>query len=101
MIVIAGHVLLDPEKREPAIAAAREMMAETRKEKGCVSYTFSADLEDPGRFRIFEEWESDDALKAHFASPHMARFQQAVGGLGVREMAVQRYEVAKVGPLRP
>jgi hypothetical protein len=30
----------------------------------------------------------------------MARFHKAVGGLGVREMAVQRYEVAKVGPLR-
>jgi quinol monooxygenase YgiN len=100
MIVIAGHVALDPQQREPAIAAAREMMAETRKEKGCISYTFSADLDEPGRFRIFEEWESDEALRAHFASPHMARFQKAVGGLGVREMAVQRYEVAKVGPLR-
>jgi len=101
MIVIAGHVALDPGKREAAVTAAREMMAETRKEKGCISYTFSADLDEPGRFRIFEEWESDEALRAHFASPHMARFQKAVGGLGVREMAVQRYEVAKVGPLRP
>ena len=101
MIVIAGHVALDPARREQAIAAAREVMSETRKEKGCISYTFSADLDEPGRFRIFEEWDGDEALRAHFASPHMARFQQAVGGLGVREMAVQRYEVAKVGPLRP
>jgi quinol monooxygenase YgiN len=100
MIVIAGHVALDPAKREPAIAAAREMMEETRKEQGCISYTFSADLDEPGRFRIFEEWEDDEALRAHFTSPHLARFQQAVGGLGVREMAVQRYEVSKVGPLR-
>jgi hypothetical protein len=30
----------------------------------------------------------------------MARFQKAVGGLGVREMKVQRYDVSKVGPLR-
>ena len=101
MIVIAGHVALDPAKREAAITAAREMMGETRREPGCISYTFSADLEEPGRFRIFEEWEGDEALRAHFASPHMARFQKAVGGLGVREMAVQRYDVAKVGPLRP
>jgi quinol monooxygenase YgiN len=100
MLVIAGHVALDPVQREAAVAAAREMMQETRKEPGCISYTFSADLEEPGRFRIFEEWASEDALRAHFASPHMARFQKAVGGLGVREMAVQRYEVAKVAPLR-
>ena len=100
MIVIAGHVVLDPKHREKAEAAAREMMSETRKEQGCISYTFSADLEEAGRFRIFEEWEGDEALRAHFASPHMARFQQAVGGLGVREMKVQRYEVSKVGPIR-
>lgn len=101
MIVIAGHILLDPARREPAIAAAREMMEETRKEAGCISYTFSADLHDPGRFRIFEEWQDDAALGAHFESPHMARFQQAMGGFGIREMAVQRYEVSKVGPIRP
>ena len=101
MIVIAGHFALDPSKREPAIAAAREMMSETRKEKGCISYTFSADLEEPGRFRVFEEWESEEALTAHFQAPHMARLQQAMGGLGVREMKVQRYEVTKVGPVRP
>ena len=101
MIVIAGHFVLDPSKREQAIAAAREMMSETRKEKGCISYTFSADLEEPGRFGIFEEWESEEALAAHFQAPHMARLQQAMGGLSVREMKVQRYEVAKVGPVRP
>jgi quinol monooxygenase YgiN len=100
MIVIAGQVVLDPSQREKAEAAAREMMAETRREKGCISYTFSADLERAGCFRIFEEWESDEALRAHFAAPHMARFQQAVGGLGVREMKVQHYEVSKVGPVR-
>jgi quinol monooxygenase YgiN len=100
MIVIAGYFVLDPSKREPAIAAAREMMSETRKEKGCISYTFSADLDEPGRFRIFEEWENDDALAAHFEAPHMARLQQAMGGLGVREMKVQRYDVTKVGPVR-
>jgi quinol monooxygenase YgiN len=101
MIVIAGHFVLDPAKRDAAIAAAREMQAETRKERGCISYTFTADLEQPGGFRIFEEWESEAALYAHFGAPHMAKFQQAVGGLGVREMKVQRYEVSKVGPVRP
>ena len=101
MIVIAGHFALDPAKRDQAVAAAREMMRETRKERGCISYTFSADLDEPGLFRIFEEWESAEALTLHFGAPHMAKLQQAMGGLGVREMKVQRYDVAKVGPVRP
>jgi len=101
MIVIAGRISLDPEKREAAVSAAKEIMTETHKEPGCVSYTFSADLEDPGSFLIFEEWKDDAALKEHFATPHMAAFQKAMGGFGIREMAVQRYEVSSVGPLRP
>lgn len=101
MLVIAGRVRIDPARRDEGIAAAVEMMRATRAEPGCLSYTFSADLEDPGAFRIFEEWESQEALEAHFRSPHMAAFQAAVGGLGVREMHVQRYEVSSVGPLRP
>jgi quinol monooxygenase YgiN len=101
MLVIAGHIRIDPARREDAIRAAVEMQEATRQEGGCLSYTFSADLAEPGLFRIFEEWESPEALAAHFKAPHMVRFQGAVAGLGVREMKVQRYEIASVGPLRP
>ena len=101
MLVIAGRIRLDPAKRAEAHAAAREVMRETRREPGCISYTFSADVEDEGVFHVFEEWESAEALAAHFRAPHMARFQKAVAGLGVKEAKLQRYEVASVGPLRP
>lgn len=99
MLVIAGRIVIDTANREKAIAAAVEMMQETHKEPGCISYTFSADLTEAGAFRIFEEWESQKALDAHFKAPHMAKFQGQMGGFGVKEMAVQRYEVASVGPL--
>ncbi len=99
MLVIAGTIAIDPAGRDHAVAAATTMMAETLKEEGCISYTFSADLTDPGGFRIFEEWESQEALDAHFKAPHMAAFQSEFGKIGVREMKVQRYEIASVGPL--
>jgi quinol monooxygenase YgiN len=76
------------------------MMEATRREPGCISYAFSADLAHAGRFRIFEEWESQDALDLHFASSHMAAFQGRVAGLGVKGMSIKKYEVAAVGPLR-
>lgn len=99
MLVVAGVVKIDPAKRDEAIAAAVAMMRETRKEEGCRSYVFSADLEDVGCFHLFEEWESQEALDAHFASPHMAAFQGTVAKLGVREMNVQKYAIASVDPL--
>jgi quinol monooxygenase YgiN len=100
MLVIAGSIVIDPAKRDAAILAAKEMMAATRREPGCRAYTFSLDLEDPGRVQLFEHWESQTALDAHFKTAHMARFNAAVAGLGVREAALQKYEVTTVGPFR-
>jgi quinol monooxygenase YgiN len=100
MLVIAGHIRIDPARQADAVRAAVEVQEATRREAGCISYNFSSDLAEPGVFRIFEEWESAEALGAHFRTPHMAKFQGAVAGLGVKEMKVQRYEIASVGPLR-
>ena len=99
MIVIAGQLKIDPAKRDKAITIALDMMKESNKESGCISYSFTGDLTDSARFHIFEEWESAEALKTHFETPHMARFQAAVGDLGVQEMTIQRYEVSSVGPV--
>ena len=69
------------------------------REKGCLNYVISADVGDEGLFHLFEEWESQEALDAHFKSPHMATFQKSLGSLGVKELKVLRYEVSSVGPL--
>jgi quinol monooxygenase YgiN len=100
MLVIAGTITLDPADREKAIAAAVDMMEATRKETGCVAYTFSGDFSDPAIIHLFEQWESQEALNAHFQAPHMATFQAALGGLSVKNMAVQKYEISAVGPVR-
>ena len=100
MLVIAGHIRLDPAQRERAEKAALEVMEATRKEAGCLEYNFSADLQEPGRFWLFEQWESQEALEAHFATPHLARFQKEMGSFGVTELAIQKYQISAVGPVR-
>lgn len=100
MLVIAGEIRIDPDQRERARSAASEMMEATRREPGCGAYVFSFDFDDPGLVHLFEQWDSAEALTAHFATPHMARFQEAIAGV-VRGSTLQRYEVSSVGPLRP
>ena len=99
MFVIAGTIQVDPEKREQAAGPAAEMMRETRKESGNIDYAFSLDMGDPRTIRVFEQWESQEALDLHFASPHMARFQEVLGTLGIEGMNIQRFEIESVGPL--
>ena len=103
MLLLAGTIDIDPTKMQGAEAAAKEMMAETRKEDGCVAYVFSRDLFDPGRFHLFECWASQEALDAHGASPHMAKFRGQMGGPKtpwLKGMNVDRYEVTSVAPAR-
>jgi quinol monooxygenase YgiN len=99
MVVIAGRIPVKPERREDAVRLARDVARETVKEPGCTSYRFWADLEDPGLFFVFEEWESTDALNHHFTTPHMQVFMTKIPDLVAGAPEIKRYEVASVAPL--
>ncbi|WP_419918777.1 putative quinol monooxygenase [Candidatus Poriferisocius sp.] len=97
MIVIAGTANLPPENTEAFMAAAGEMATASRAEGGNLDYCFS--VQEPGRIRIFECWESEEALAEHFKAPHMASFGATIGDLGLTGMDLQKYQVSSVGPL--
>ena len=96
MIVIAGSVQVKPERRADAVRAAVRMAEATRAEAGCLTYRFSTDLVDPNRVYIFEEWENEEALGRHFASPHMAEFQGALPQVLAGGVEIRRYTVSAV-----
>jgi quinol monooxygenase YgiN len=92
--VISGTIVIDPAH----VARARDLVAPlvvaTRAEPGCIAYGFYADLDDPGTFHIYEEWESAEANAAHSASAHLAEFMAGVAELDVRRVRLDRYQVA-------
>ena len=100
MLVIGGTISFDPANTEAAKAAAAAMMAATQQEAGCVHYAFSIDVADPSVMHVFEQWESEDALSAHFEAPHMVDFQAAIGGLGISGTDILKYQVSSSGPVR-
>jgi quinol monooxygenase YgiN len=75
------------------------MAARSTAEPGCAAYEISELLSDPHTFRIFEQWDSADALAAHFKTPHFAAFSQVLPKFLAASPVILRYEVAKVGPL--
>ena len=91
--MVAGYMMVKPEARAQAVQAAIDMVAETKKEQGCIAYDFYADLNDPNRFHVFEEWESDAALEAHFQTTHMKVFQGVLPAVLAGDGAVSRYVV--------
>jgi len=78
MIVVIGRVITDADRREALIAVGQTVAAASRAEAGCMSYRLYEDTELENEFVFVEEWESDEALKAHFATAHIAEFLRAI-----------------------
>ncbi|SRR6056297_2349149 len=98
MIVVNGIVRTTREDIAALTHAISTMEAASRSEQGCLDYTFSIELNDPEVIRITEKWTSLEALKAHFAAPHMADFQATMGAHPPVAMDVSFYEVEEIHP---
>lgn len=94
MIIVSGTFEVDPAQRDQALSVARRMAEASSAEPGCIAYGFWCEPEDPTTFRVFEEWESADALDSHFAEPHVAEFLAALPALNVTNTDISRYEVS-------
>lgn len=94
MLVVAGKIPVQADKVEEAKAAATIMAQATQQEEGCLEYHFYSNVEDPTTFLVFERWESDEALAAHFKTPHMAEFRQKLPDLVAGAGEIYKYYVS-------
>ena len=64
MIVVSGHLTVDPAERASYLDGCREVVALGRAAPGCLDFAISPDLLDAGRVNVYERWESQDAVEA-------------------------------------
>jgi quinol monooxygenase YgiN len=93
-ILIAGTVRVPPESLERFRPHMERMLAASRAEDGCVTYSYAIDVADPGLVRVFEAWRDQAAIDAHFQAPHMAEWRAAWPQFGVSDRNLSLYEVA-------
>lgn len=58
---------------EDYLTIAREVISETRKEKGCITYAIHEDINDPTIITMLEEWVDEEALNQHNKSEHVLK----------------------------
>ena len=66
MIIVLGHATVDPAAMPALRPRLAAMMAATRAETGCISYSLSIEDEAAGVLSIAERWVDLAALQAHF-----------------------------------
>jgi quinol monooxygenase YgiN len=63
MIVVAGWVRVGAEHRDVYLESCRAVVEAARATPGCVDFSLSPDLLDPGRINVFEQWDSAEAVE--------------------------------------
>ena len=64
MLIVAGHLVVDPQDRDDYLSGCVEVVRQARRATGCLDFSISADMLEPGRINVFERWESQAAVDA-------------------------------------
>jgi len=101
MLVVIGEIKVESaDEIEKARGAITTMMAASNAEEGCITYAFSQDLADPTLIRLIEKWKDQDALTAHFGTPHMAEFMKGMAEAKIVSMNTKLYDASGERPVR-
>ncbi len=94
MIVVVGRVRTDADKRDALVRVGQAVAKASRAESGCISYSLYEDTEIENDFVFVEEWDSDEALQRHFATPHVRDFMRAIPATIVAPADVKFHTIA-------
>ena len=99
MYIVSGTFDFDPAQHDRAVELVGPLVEATLAEDGNVTYGFWFHPTNPGQLRVYEEWESEDALDGHMATEHMATFMVGVAEIGVTGVAIDKHRVAESSKL--
>jgi len=99
IVIVAGKIRVDPAKRNEVLESGAQLMRETRTQKGCLDYVWSADPTDPARIYVFERWESVEDLAAHLKGEYYLRMRDHIGGAGLTEAETLKYRIDWLEPV--
>lgn len=94
MVIVAGHVVVEPREREAYLAGCVSVVEQARRAPGCLDFVIAADLVDAGRVNVYERWESQAAVDAFRGSGPSDE-----QGAAMLTASVAEYDVAAVRSL--
>ncbi len=81
MLKIVAKSLIKENELEKAIILYKELVNETLKEDGCISYELLQDINNKNMLVIVEEWENDTSFEAHKISEHFTRIVPQISNI--------------------
>ncbi len=96
MIYVVATVTIHPDKQSAFIKGARDVIAATNQEEGCLFYDMHQSVTDPTVFVFVERWTSRDALGGHFKAAHLKTWREISGACVSKPSVVEIITPARV-----
>ena len=75
-VYVVTHIDLLPTGVNPGLAAMKQLVAETTKEKDCVRFEVMQQDGRPNHFTVVGVWKDRKAFEAHDAAPYTKEFRE-------------------------
>lgn len=88
MVIVSGHVIVDPGTRDDYVRDCIRVVEAGRVATGCLDFAISADPVDPARVNILERWRSVQDVEAFRGSGPDDGQQDQIRSADVRQYGV-------------
>ncbi|MDR0394871.1 MAG: antibiotic biosynthesis monooxygenase [Tannerella sp.] len=89
--VVVAQAFVKEGQEAVFIDAAKAVVEATRREPGCLFYSFYQSPLDPGSFIFYEEYKDEAALNAHASSDHFKVFAGAISDILAEELKIETF----------
>jgi quinol monooxygenase YgiN len=96
VIYVIATTQVKPEGRETFIAGHKKCIAETLKEKGCLSYEGHISVNDANLYVVVERWATREDLNAHSKAPHIKVWREYAAPYRASPTVIEIISDAKV-----
>ncbi len=90
---VIAYIFAKAGEEERLKRALLELVAQTRKEKGCMNYDLHQSRGNASEFAMYENWESAADLEAHANSAHLREFGKSMGPFMARPAQVTKWDM--------
>jgi quinol monooxygenase YgiN len=98
MILVLGTIRIPAAELDEALPAMTDMIEASRREDGCIAYSYSLDVLDNGLIHVVERWRDRKSLEAHFLAAHLQEWRQQFSRLGITDRNLRLFEVDQGTP---
>lgn len=70
MITIISENIILEQKQQTFLSIVKQMIEQSTKEEGCISYTLHQNTENPLYYCIIEQWKDEAAIQHHNNTTH-------------------------------